>query len=154
MSINSPDPPCLIDLVARATMESTKVVIFTIVLVISGVGGTSVYDSRCLKELSMPTRMSMSTSWLLTTSLAPWQYQCHDQGQDCALRHHASKMMLTKRRTPIPERTTHAGESAWGRTIGSQTIGAWSIETNVTNTLTKCSRKCVENFHSSVWPIC
>ncbi|KAF8476629.1 hypothetical protein DFH94DRAFT_757142, partial [Russula ochroleuca] len=70
-----------------ARIESTSIMIFTITSVIAAVGCSSVYVSRRLKNPSMRTKMSISTSWLASTSLA------------------------AKRRTPIPEKTTFAGEN-------------------------------------------
>jgi len=69
-SIYSLDRPCFISFVAMARIESTSIIIFTITSVIAVVGGTSVYDSRRLKKLSMRTKMSISISWLASTSLA------------------------------------------------------------------------------------
>jgi hypothetical protein len=46
-------------------------------------------------------------------------------------------MMLTKRSTPIPEKTTFADGNTWRITIRSQIIGIGSIKTDETNTLTE-----------------
>ena len=70
MSVNSLDRPRLISFVAIARIERISVIIFTIASVIAAVGGTSVYNSRRLKKLSIRTKTSMSTSWLAATSLA------------------------------------------------------------------------------------
>jgi hypothetical protein len=64
------DRPCFISFVAMAKIESISIIIFTMTSVIAAVGGTSVYDSRRLKKLSIRTKISMSTSWLASISLA------------------------------------------------------------------------------------
>jgi hypothetical protein len=69
-SIYSLDRPRFISFVAIARIESISIIIFTITSVIAAVGGTAVYDSRRLKKPSMRTKMSMSTSWLASISLA------------------------------------------------------------------------------------
>jgi hypothetical protein len=48
-----------------------------------------------------------------------------------------SRMMLTKRSTPIPEKTTFADGNAWRIMIRSQILGIGSIKTDDTNTLTE-----------------
>jgi hypothetical protein len=64
------------------------------------------------------------------------------------------RMVLTKRRTPIPEKTTFTGENTWGMAIRSIILGRQRIKTDETNTLTKSGGERVKNVHGMIEPIC
>ena len=141
--------PRLVIFVAIARKDSTSTTISTITPVIAGVGGTVVYMLSRAKKCSMRLNTSRRVSRNADASLAAWnpsvsrQFTRVNQG-----RYRPTGELKSQQRLLLPARIPE-------KQVSEQTFPPWELSNNhQTNTLAKCSGKCVEDIDRRDEPVC
>jgi hypothetical protein len=102
-----------------ARIESSSIMIFTIMSVIPVVGGTSIYVSSRRKKFSIFSNMLVSIFWVSEAALTAWGFRCDISRCNGGLK---EVQVLTEKRMPIPVKITPAG----GYTCIPMIIESWT----------------------------